>query len=133
MSVSVRIDPGDPTPPYEQLRRQLATLITAGTLGEGRRLTPVRQLAADLGLAPGTVARTYRALEADGLVRTARGAGTRVAAGAHRLSAGDRTLRLAELAREYVDAARQLGADDETITDRLEEALRPRSRDAVDA
>lgn len=133
MSVSVSIDPGDPTPPFEQLRRQLATLITSGTLAEGRRLTPVRQLAADLGLAAGTVARTYRALEADGLVRTARGAGTRVAAGAHRLSAGDRALRLADRAREYVDAARQLGADEEAITRAIDEALRPRERETVEA
>lgn len=128
MSASVRIDPADPTPPYEQLRRQLATLITSGTLREGSRLAPVRQLAADLALAAGTVARTYRALETEGLVRTARGAGTRVATGAHRLSAQDRALRLAELARQYVDAASQLGADGETIRRVADDAIRARGR-----
>ena len=128
MSASVRIDPDDPTPPYEQLRRQLATLITSGTLREGSRLAPVRQLAADLALAAGTVARTYRALETEGLVRTARGAGTRVATEGHRLSEPDRALRLAELARQYVDAASQLGADDETMRRVADHAIRARGR-----
>ena len=53
---TVTVDVLDPTPPYEQLRRQLADLIGSGVLSAGDRLPPVRQLAADLGLAVGTVA-----------------------------------------------------------------------------
>ena len=123
MNASVRINPADPTPPYEQLRRQLATLITAGVLAEGTRLAPVRQLAADLALATGTVARAYRELESEGLVRTARGAGTRVTAPQHALTAAQRRARLADLARTYVEGARLLGADDETLARALDEAL----------
>ena len=52
------VAPDDPTPPYEQLRRQLVDIIGAGVVGGGERLPPVRQLAADLGVAVGTVART---------------------------------------------------------------------------
>ncbi|WP_432995293.1 GntR family transcriptional regulator [Dactylosporangium sp. CA-233914] len=58
----------DPTPPYEQLRRQLIELVRFGVLAPGDRLPPLRQLAADLGLAVGTVARTYRELEMAGIV-----------------------------------------------------------------
>lgn len=76
---AVTVDVLDPTPPYEQLRRQLADLIGSGVLAPGDRLPPVRQLAADLGLAAGTVARTYRELEQAGYVRSRRGGGTRVA------------------------------------------------------
>ena len=76
---TVTVDVLDPTPPYEQLRRQLADLIGSGVLSPGDRLPPVRQLAADLGLAAGTVARTYRELEQAGYVRSRRGGGTRVA------------------------------------------------------
>ena len=76
---TVTVDVLDPTPPYEQLRRQLADLIGSGVLSPGDRLPPVRQLAADLGLAVGTVARTYRELELAGYVRSRRGGGTRVA------------------------------------------------------
>ena len=57
-TAALRLVAGDPTPPYEQLRRQLADLIGAGLLRPGDRLPPLRQLAADLGLAAGTVART---------------------------------------------------------------------------
>lgn len=77
---AVRVDTTSQVPPYEQIRAQLAALIRTGRLAEGERLPTVRQLAADLGLAPGTVARAYRELEATELIRTRRGAGTRVAA-----------------------------------------------------
>ena len=72
--MNLSVDPDDPTPPYEQLRRQLADLVEAGTLVAGERLPPLRQLAGDLGLAVGTVARAYRELEAAGLLSPAAGA-----------------------------------------------------------
>lgn len=75
----LRIDETDPTPPFEQIRRQIVAAIDTGALGEGDRLAPVRQLAGDLGVAPGTVARAYRELESAGYVLTRRGGGTRVA------------------------------------------------------
>lgn len=124
MKASVRIDPADPTPPYEQLRRQLADMITAGALAEGTRLAPVRQLAADLALATGTVARSYRELEAQGLVRTARGAGTRVATPKRSLSADERKRRVCDSARQYVHGARLLGTDDAAIRKAVEQSLR---------
>ncbi len=60
----IRVDPGSPTPPYEQIRAQLATMIEAGTLAAGTQLPPIRQLAADLGLATNTVARAAERLRA---------------------------------------------------------------------
>jgi GntR family transcriptional regulator len=71
----------DPTPPYEQVRRQLAGHIQTGRLPAGSRLPSVRQLAADLGLAAGTVARAYRELEDMGLITTDRARGTHVTEG----------------------------------------------------
>jgi GntR family transcriptional regulator len=115
MSSALTVNPDDPTPPYEQLRRQLVDLIEAGLLQEGERLPPLRQLAGDLGLAVGTVARTYRELEAAGLVRSRRGGGTRVAVTAARPSVRERQSRLAGLAAAYVLKARSLGASDAEI------------------
>src|SRR6185295_19105208 len=69
----MRVDPLDaaaPEPPYEQLRRQIASRVGSGELTAGTRLPTVRALAADLGLAVNTVARVYRELEADGVVVT---------------------------------------------------------------
>ncbi|MFJ2031811.1 GntR family transcriptional regulator [Streptosporangium sp. NPDC087985] len=74
----IRVDVTSPSPPYEQIRAQLAELIRCGVLDAGTRLPPVRQLAADLGLATGTVARAYKELEQSGHVTAKRGGGTRV-------------------------------------------------------
>jgi DNA-binding transcriptional regulator YhcF (GntR family) len=104
---TVTVDVIDPTPPYEQLRRQLADLIGSGVLSPGDRLPPVRQLAADLGLATGTVARTYRELEQSGYVRSRRGGGTRVAPTAPSPPTPQRALE--EAASAYLDRARALG------------------------
>ena len=111
----------DPTPPYEQLRRQLVELIQYQVLAPGVRLPPVRQLAADLGLAAGTVARTYRELEAAGMVVSRRGGGTRVAAVPPPGSEPPATLR--DRAAAFVREARLLGADDDQIASAVDQAL----------
>ena len=76
----LRLDPGSPAPPYAQVRDQIATMVRSGVLAPGTRLPAIRHLAADLGVAPGTAARAYRELEADGLVETRGRHGTRVLA-----------------------------------------------------
>jgi GntR family transcriptional regulator len=113
--VNLNVDPGDPTPPYEQLRRQLLDLVGSGALAAGDRLPPLRQLAGDLGLAVGTVARTYRELEAEGLLTSRRGGGTRISDSARPLPDAARQARLRELASTYLARARALGASDDEI------------------
>ncbi|WP_104105110.1 GntR family transcriptional regulator [Nocardioides sp. 616] len=107
---ALRVDPGDPTPPYEQVRRQLEDLIGAGVLRAGDRLPPLRQLAGDLGLAVGTVGRAYSELESAGLVVSRRGAGTRVA---EDVTPGpDSVLR--QLARDFLARAQAVGVGPRT-------------------
>jgi DNA-binding transcriptional regulator YhcF (GntR family) len=115
VTVALRLEPGDPTPPYEQLRRQLAAAIESGMLSPQTRLPTVRQLAADLGVAAGTVMRAYAELEGDGLVVTRRGGGTAVSASPPTLSEAERQRRLVELATSLVVQARRLGAVDDEI------------------
>jgi GntR family transcriptional regulator len=112
----------DPTPPYEQLRRQLVALIQDGVLAGGQRLPPLRQLASDLGLAVGTVARTYRELEAAGLVESRRGRGTRVADLAPPASA-EETSSLRHAAEEFVRRAIASGAERPAIVAAVRQAL----------
>ena len=76
----ISLDLTSPVPPFEPVRSQIADLIRSGRLSDGQRLPTVRQLAADLRVAPGTVARAYAALEGEGLVRSQRSRGTRVTA-----------------------------------------------------
>jgi GntR family transcriptional regulator len=68
VSTLLRIDLSSPVPPFEQIRAGIERLIARGALDDGTRLPTVRSLAADLGVATGTVARAYRELEQAGLV-----------------------------------------------------------------
>lgn len=97
----IRVDPTDPTPPFEQIRVQISARIANGDLPPNSRLPSIRQLAGDLRLAPGTVARAYKELEADGLVASSRASGTRVLPG-HQIDDGLRSAAL-----EYARAARR--------------------------
>jgi DNA-binding transcriptional regulator YhcF (GntR family) len=73
------LDPQSPTPPYEQVRSQIAAAIESGRLRPAARLPTVRLLASELGIAVNTVARAYRELELAGLVETRGRHGTFVA------------------------------------------------------
>lgn len=69
-----------PTPVYEQIRAQIEGLIRTGALRDGGRLPSVRQLAGDLRIAPGTVAKAYAQLAEAGLIATGMGRAARVRA-----------------------------------------------------
>jgi GntR family transcriptional regulator len=98
------IDTSSPVPPFEQLRLQLLQQISDGELAPGTNLPTVRRLAADLGLAPNTVARTYRELEQAGVVRTAGRRGTIVAEASSDVSGDAR-----RSADQFVQRMRALG------------------------
>ncbi len=105
----IRIDPTDPAAPYDQVKQQIAHQFATGELRPGDKLPTVRRLAEELGLAPNTVARAYRELEASGVVDTRGRAGTFVA--------GDPNSREARAAAAaYAATARSLGlSEDEAI------------------
>lgn len=107
----LRIDPTTDVPPYEQLRRQLMTQIQTGQLPTDTKLPAVRRLAADLGIAPGTVARAYKELENEGYLVTRGRNGTLVAALTHQNPAQ----QARKLTVEYVTAMRTLGLDMDSI------------------
>lgn len=110
----MRIDPPDVAagqPPFDQLRSQIARRAASGDLPPGSKLPTVRALAAELGLAPNTVARAYRELEADGVVVTEGRRGTFVASGPAASSAD-----AAIAAAGFVAAVRRLGLGREEAT-----------------
>jgi DNA-binding transcriptional regulator YhcF (GntR family) len=90
------VDGKSSTPIFEQLRVTVIGAVRDGRLPAGARLPTVRELAADLGLAVNTVARTYRELETAGIV-VARRDPTDAA--------------MASAARVYAETARALGVD----------------------
>jgi DNA-binding transcriptional regulator YhcF (GntR family) len=98
------VDARSATPPFEQIRMQVIEAVRTGSLVPGDKLPTVRRLAEDLGLAPNTVARSYRALEQDEVIETRGRLGSFVAA------TGDASHRQVQLAAVvYADRAKSLG------------------------
>jgi GntR family transcriptional regulator/MocR family aminotransferase len=78
-SLDLLIPPGDGRTRRASLERALRQAIREGRLGPGRRLPSTRALAADLGLARGTVSEAYAQLVAEGFLTARQGSGTVVA------------------------------------------------------
>ena len=120
MTLSISIDVGSPTPPYEQIRSQIAAHVAGGLLTDGDRLPTMRALAADLGVATGTVARAYAELKSGGLVASRRRTGT-VVTGRSGTTPADAAVR--EAAALLARRARESGMDGDTVLALVRAAL----------
>lgn len=126
----VRIDSGSRIPPFEQLRGQLALLVAAGQLRPGSRLPAIRDLARQLELAPGTVARAYRELENAGIVEGRGRRGTFVTdEPPNAFTVLERQRRLEEAADTFAATAHQLDIDRVAALRAASEALERRADD----
>jgi DNA-binding transcriptional regulator YhcF (GntR family) len=112
------VDPRSAVPPFEQLRVQLLEQVQSGELAFGAKLPTVRRLAEDLGLAPGTVARTYRELEQNGIIQTRGRNGTFVA-----WSRDEAERLVQDAASAYADRIRSLGFDSDRAVAIVQRAL----------
>lgn len=111
---------------YEQIVEQIREAIATGALAAGERLPTVRQLADELDVAPGTVARAYGELERVMLVKSEGSRGTRVAERTPPPApSGERYDNLVGLLRPVAVAAFHLGATAPELRGAMEEAMRP--------
>ncbi|WP_242641057.1 GntR family transcriptional regulator [Streptomyces kasugaensis] len=118
-NLKISIDPAAADAPFEQVRAQIADQARDGRLPVGHKLPTVRGLAEELGLAANTVAKSYRALEADGVIETRGRNGSFIAA------VGDAADKeAAEAAADYARRAHRLGLDRRAALAAVEEALR---------
>lgn len=114
----IPIDHDSPTPPFEQLRIGIIDRVRSGELVAGTKIPTVRSLAAELGLAPNTVARAYRELEQQAVIETRGRKGSFIS------SSGDPTRDQAgRAASEYVALIRHLGLPDSDARAFVEAAL----------
>jgi DNA-binding transcriptional regulator YhcF (GntR family) len=123
--VIVSIETTSPVPVYEQIRAQVTALAASGALPAGTRLPSVRQLADDLGIAPGTVAKAYQHLEDNGVTKGHRRRGTLVTDHTTTTSQQDRRAALIAAAKSYAETARLLNIDTATATQVVTETLQP--------
>jgi GntR family transcriptional regulator / MocR family aminotransferase len=75
----LKLDRSAKTPLAEQVRKAIGTAIESGVLAPGARLPSWQDLAAQLGIARGTVRAAYEKLSAAQLIVASRAAGTHVA------------------------------------------------------
>lgn len=116
--ISLSLDQASSVTLYEQLHRQIIEQIESGALIAGTKLPTVRSLATDLDVAPYTVARVYRFLEADGFVETLGRNGTVVKA-----RSGSSVELLQLDATAYAARARDLGLPAADALDYVRSAL----------
>jgi DNA-binding transcriptional regulator YhcF (GntR family) len=94
-----------------------------GARARAPRLPTIQQLANDLALAPGTVARAYKELERDGVVVSRRRAGTTVAAAPPKVPAREIRQEVDAAIERFVLELRQLGADPADALARVQRLL----------
>ena len=120
----IRIDDNSSASIYEQITREIQEAVATDRLRAGDRLPTVRQLADQLDIAPGTVARAYSELERLGVVVTEGARGTRVAEQKPApLPKQEREDTLAGLLRPVAVAAFYLGSTASDLRAALERAM----------
>ncbi|WP_251447757.1 GntR family transcriptional regulator [Vermiculatibacterium agrestimuris] len=97
------------TPIYDQITRQVKTLILTGVLGEGEALPSMRALARDLRISVITTKRAYEELEREGFITTVPGKGCFVAPRNLELVRENALRQVEEHLQRAVDAAKMGG------------------------
>ena len=113
--MQLHITPGDGVPIYRQIIDQVKNLVAAGRLKSGDEMPTIRALAQQLLINPNTVARSYRELEAQGILLSRQGSGTVVADGGSPLARGERMRLLTQQTDKLLTEAQQLGFDLDTV------------------
>jgi DNA-binding transcriptional regulator YhcF (GntR family) len=119
----IRIDDESSTVIFEQIIHQIKESIATGQLQPGGRLPTVRQLADELGIAPGTVARAYSDLEGTGVLVTDRARGTFIAVPRRKAAHDPAQPSVRDLLRPAIVAAYHLGASADDVRTALEQAM----------
>jgi DNA-binding transcriptional regulator YhcF (GntR family) len=114
----IEVDSTSKTPLFEQVRAGILDQVRSGELIAETKIPTVRGLAEELGIAPHTVAKAYKELEAQGVIEARGRLGTFIASG------GDPTEdSAARAAVAYVRELRALGLSDERIKGYVNTAL----------
>lgn len=119
LSDRLREDPAEPV--AHLVVEELWLAVVDGSLEIGKRLPTARQLAIALGASPRSIERAYTELERRGVVATRPGRGSFVSLTQPSEQERARHQELANLCRETVQRARELGFDIQDVLDALAE------------
>ncbi len=119
----VRLDNASTVPVFQQLAEQIRAAIARGAVRPGDSLPSIRQMATEALINPNTVAKTYRDLEREGILRTQRGLGVFVAAGAPDLCHRERRAAIRRQLEAVLAAGRRAGLTPTELEALCREAL----------
>jgi GntR family transcriptional regulator len=128
MRLKFFIDYESGVPLYKQIMRQIEKGLARGVVQPGMKLPTVREVAWELKINPNTVARAYRELETEGIIKSIQGKGTFISAELAISKQGEVRLRahtlVKDLARQLVQEADQLNIPPEEIREVFLDELR---------
>lgn len=119
----LKVDTDNSVPVYAQIISQVRHAIASGVIRPGEFLPSLREVAVQLRINPHTVAKAYRELEIQGLVRTDHGRGSYVTGDGVSLTRASRGVELHRLAEQIVVEGYHLGADPSEILGAVKERL----------
>ncbi|UZN23287.1 GntR family transcriptional regulator [bacterium 3DAC] len=113
--MDIKIDYHNTKPVYKQIKEQIKYAIATGELKPDYRLPPIRTLASQLQVNPGTIQRVYRELLSEGYLYTKGSGGTYISREAPVILAHERQQIITEDIKTCVSKAKKLGLDIHTI------------------
>lgn len=119
LTVRVRLGGGDPV--SRLVVEEIWLAVVDGSLASGERLPTSRELAIALNVSPRSIERAYAELERRGVTVTRAGAGTFVSLGPPSEEDRVRHQQFAELCRDAVTRAADLGFDVDELIESLAE------------
>jgi len=122
--MTMTIEPASFVPIYEQIKREIKSRISLGTLRPDEPLASIRDLAGELVVNPNTVARAYRELEREGFITTRKGKVSFVAGDSPALIRREKQKLLGEIFERAVAEALKFGFTIEEMQAALEESLK---------
>ncbi|REK09496.1 MAG: GntR family transcriptional regulator [Planctomycetota bacterium] len=116
---------------YDQIARQIKYAVAGGALRTGELVPSVRELARELAINPNTIARAYRQLQDDRVLRAVRGTGLQVATGATERCQDERRALIRDRLRTVLAEAKQSQLDPQEIRQLVEGELSALEREGV--
>lgn len=118
MNINVQTKSGIPI--YEQIERQIKSMIVNGELKEGEMLPSIRALASDIKISVITIKRAYEDLEKEGMIYSVQGKGFYVDNPDLQYMKEKATVGMEESLASWVDAAKKSGMSKEEAMDMLD-------------
>src|SRR5436305_10226536 len=120
MAIWLNVNPRSGVPLYVQIVQQIKHAIEVGALQPGEQLPTVRQLAAELTIAPNTIVKAYNELQSMDLIESRAGVGTVVSASLNGTVRKQRIEQQFERLRALVRDAASLGIPADELVARFQ-------------